>query len=251
VKKRGWRLSETKKIRADSGKVGTTLGSNDTALAQGRVEELEVGLLEEAFGGTLRVRAVGDDNIELVLVLLEELEAVTNVGVGVRVLEANGHAREVLLGETDDSLIDVAKGSLLDGGVLDNLTEDTTVTAADDKDLLRVGVGVQGEVGNHLLVGELIALGALDGAVKDEDGTVVAALEDKNILVLGLLVVKDLVDLKAHSLARPHVGLLGEPSICISPLSALFAICGHRGVMEGGYNKHTDDGGVGKLAHDE
>jgi hypothetical protein len=196
------------------------LGSDDTALAQGRLEELEVGLLEEALSGTLGVRAVGDDNIELVLAVLKELEAVTNVGVGVGVLEANGHAGEVLLGDTDDSLIDVAQGSLLDGGVLDDLTEDTTVTATDDKDLLGVGVGVHGEVGDHLLVGELIALSALDDIVKDEDGAVVAALEDKHILVLGLLVVQDLVDLEAHGLAGPHAGLLGEPSIYRSRLSA-------------------------------
>ena len=128
------------------------MGSDNTSLAQGRVKELEVGLLEEALGGTLGVRAVGDDNIELVLAVLEELEAVTNVGVGVGVLEANGHAGEVLLGDTDDSLVDVAQGGLLDGGVLDDLTEDTTVTATDDQDLLGVGVGVHGEVGDHLLV---------------------------------------------------------------------------------------------------
>lgn len=191
------------------------MGGDNAAIAQGRLEELEVGLLEEALGGTLGVRAVSDDNIELVLAVLEELEAVTNVGVSVGVLEANGHAREVLLGDTDDSLVNVAQGSLLDGGVLDDLTEDTTVTATDDQDLLGVGVRVHGEVGDHLLVGELIALSALDDVVEDENGAVVAALENKHILVLRLLVVNDLVDLEAHGLTGPHAGLLGEPSIYI------------------------------------
>ena len=95
--------------------------------------------------------------------------------MGVGVLEANGHAGEVLLGETDDSLIDVAQGGLLDAVVLDDLTEDTTVTTTDDQDLLGVGVGVHGEVGDHLLVGELITLGALDDVVQNEDGAVVGA----------------------------------------------------------------------------
>lgn len=189
------------------------MGSDNTALTESGVQELEVGLLEEALGGTLGVRAVGDDNVELVLAVLEELEAVTNVGVGVGVLEANSHAGEVLLGDTDDSLVDVAQGSLLDGSVLDDLTEDTTVTTADDEDLLGVGVGVHGEVSDHLLVGELIALSALDDIVQDEDGAVVTALEDEHILVLGLLVVDDLVDLQAHSLTGPHAGLLREPAI--------------------------------------
>lgn len=189
------------------------MGSDDTSLAKGRLQQLEVRLLEEGLGGALGVGAVSDDNIELVLAVLEELEAVTNVGVGVGVLEANGHAGQVLLGNTDNSFVDVAQSSLLDGSVLDDLTEDTAVTATNDEDLLGVGVGVHGEVGDHLLVGELIALGALDNVVQDENGTVVTALEDEDILVLGLLVVNDLVDLKAHGLTGPHAGLLREPAI--------------------------------------
>ena len=62
-------------------------------------------------------------------------------------------------------------------------------------------------------VRELIALSALDDIVQDEDSAVVTALEDEDILVLGLLVVQDLVDLEVHGLTRPHAGLLGEPAI--------------------------------------
>jgi hypothetical protein len=71
------------------------------------------------------------------------------------VLEADGHAGEVLLGETDDSLVNVAEGGLLDTVVLDNLAEDTTVTTSDDQNLLRVGVSVHGKVSDHLLVATL------------------------------------------------------------------------------------------------
>lgn len=85
--------------------------------------------------------------------------------------------------------------------MLDDLTENTTVTTTDDKDLLGVGVGVEGKVGDHLLVGELIALGSLNNVVEDEDVAVVGGLEEKHILVLALLVVEDLVDLEGHSLA--------------------------------------------------
>jgi hypothetical protein len=60
---------------------------------------------------------------------------------------------------------------------------------------------------------ELIPLGALDDVVQNENGAVVGALEDKHILVLGLLVVQDLVDLEVHGLAGPHIRLLGEPAI--------------------------------------
>jgi hypothetical protein len=153
------------------------------------------------------------------------------------VLEADRHAGEVLLGETNDSLVNVAEGGLLDTVVLDDLTEDTTVTTADDQDLLRVGVGVHGKVSDHLLVSvllsttvrvcdsemdvrELIALGALDDVVEDEDGAVVGRLKDEDVLVLALLVVKNLLDLERHGLAGPHVGDLAEPAI-YTELSAI------------------------------
>lgn len=41
-----------------------------------------------------------------------------------------------------------------------------------------------------------------------------------NILVLGLLVVEDLLDPQSHSLTRPHVGDLTEPTIFTCPQSA-------------------------------
>jgi hypothetical protein len=189
------------------------LGSNDTAIAEGVAQKLEVGLLEEALGRALGVRGVGDDNVELVLLGLEELEAVADVGGDFGVLVADAHAGEILLGEADDRFVDVAQNSLLNGLVLDNLTEDTAIATTDDEDLLGVRVRVHGEVGDHLLVGEFVALGALDDIVEDENVAVVAALENEDVLVLGLLVVQDLVDLEAHCLAGPHVGALREPAI--------------------------------------
>ena len=85
--------------------------------------------------------------------------------------------------------------------MLHDLAQDTTIAATDNQNPLGVGVGVHGEVGNHLLVGEFIALGALDDVVQDEDSAVVGRLEDEDILVLALLVVQDLLDSQSHGLA--------------------------------------------------
>ena len=98
-------------------------------------------------------------------------------------------------------LIDVAEDSLLDAVVLHDLAEHTAVTAADDKYPLGVGVRVHSEVGDHLLVGELVALGGLDDVVEDHDAAVVGGLEDQDVLILALLVVEDLLDAEDHSLA--------------------------------------------------
>jgi hypothetical protein len=179
----------------------TTLSSNDTALTESVVEELEIALLEESLSGTIGVGGVGDDDVELVLVVVEELDAIADVGLGLGVVEAASHGGEVLLGETDNSLVNVAEGGLLDTVVLDNLTENTTVTTTNDKDLLGVRMGVEGEVSDHLLVGELIALGALDDVVEDQNVAEVGGLEDEDVLVLGLLVDENLLNAEGHGMA--------------------------------------------------
>lgn len=168
---------------------------DDTTFPQSTKQQLEVWLLEKALSRTLWVAAVGDDDIEFVGAVSEELESVANVDLDIGVLETNGHSREVLLGETNDGLVNVTEDGLLDALVLDNLAKDTTIATSNDKNLLRVWVGVHGEVGDHLLVGELIALGALDDVVEDEDGAVIGGLEDEDVLVLALLVVEDFLDL--------------------------------------------------------
>lgn len=80
------------------------MGGDDTSFTQSAVQQLKVRLLEEGFGGALGVRGVGDDDVELVLLVLEELEAVADVDLDGGVLEADAHAGKVLLGDADDGL---------------------------------------------------------------------------------------------------------------------------------------------------
>jgi hypothetical protein len=179
------------------------LGSDDAAFLQRAEQQLEVRLLEQTLRGALRVAGVGDDDVELILAVCEELEPISHKRLRLRVLESNAHAGQVFLADADDRLVDIAEDGLLDRVMLDHLAEDTAVTTADDEDVLGVGVGVHGEVGDHLLVGELVALGALDDVVEDEDSAVVGGLEDKDVLVFGLLMVEDRVDFEDHGLAGP------------------------------------------------
>lgn len=201
------------KQRGVKEKVLTTLCGNDTALSESIMKKLEIRLLEQALCWALWVGAVGDDDIELALLLCKEFEAIANVGLDLGVLITDSHAGKVLLTETNDSLINVAEDGFLNTLVFDDLTENTTVTTTNDKNLLGAGVGVHGEMSDHLLVGELVAFGALNDVVENEDHAVVGGLKDKHILVLGLFVMNDLVNLEGHGLARPHVGDLTEPAI--------------------------------------
>jgi hypothetical protein len=82
----------------------TTLSSDNAAFSEGPKEQLEVRLLEQALCRPLWVRGVCDDDIKGVLEILQVLEAIADVDLHLGVLEANGHAGEVLLGEADDSL---------------------------------------------------------------------------------------------------------------------------------------------------
>lgn len=89
-----------------------------------------------------------------------------------------------LIVETPTHLINVAKNRLLHAVVLDDFAKHTTVAAANHEYFLRIGMGVHGEMGDHLLVSilisdalcspihlysvrKLIPFGALDDIVQD------------------------------------------------------------------------------------
>jgi hypothetical protein len=91
---------------------------------------------------------------------------------------------------------------------------------------------------------ELVPLGALNDIVKDQDHAMVTAFEDQDVLVLGLLVVQDLVDLQDHGLAGPLVGYLPEPAICHQSLGKLRATCIRHGRV-----CRTFDGGMCDFSH--
>ena len=60
---------------------------------------------------------------------------------------------------------------------------------------------------------ELIAFGALNDTIENEDITICLGLEDENVLVEGLFDVQDLPDLQGHGLTRPLGRDLAEPTI--------------------------------------
>ena len=80
------------------------LGGDDTALLESSEEKGEVWLLEESLGWSVWVGGVGDNNVKLVLVVIKELETISDVDLDLWVLVGDSHSWKVLLGKTDNGL---------------------------------------------------------------------------------------------------------------------------------------------------
>ena len=93
------------------GKRRTTLRGDYTAFSESAIKKLEVRLLEQHLGRTLWIRGVCDDDVEFILLVGKKLEPVANMSLDRWVLETNGHAREVLLRESDHGLVQVGSGT--------------------------------------------------------------------------------------------------------------------------------------------
>ncbi|KAH3662402.1 hypothetical protein OGAPHI_005654 [Ogataea philodendri] len=190
------------------------LSGDDTFLGESVVKKLEVWFLEQRLCRTFWVRGVGDDHVKTILVVVQELETVSDMDSDLWVGVRFGHLWEVFFGNGNDVLVNVTQNGFLDTLVLDDFSKDTTISSSNDQHLLRVWMGVQSKMGNHLLVGKLVSFGGLDDSVQNQDVTIVRGLEHQHILVLGLLGVQNLVHLERHGLAGPHgVANLGEPAV--------------------------------------
>jgi hypothetical protein len=96
--------------------------------------------------------------------------------------------------------------------VLQDFLGDAAVAAADDQHVLRLAVRQDRHVGHHLVIDELVARGDLRGAVEHQHLAEVLLLEQHEVLVLGLLLVKHLVDREGHAEAEVVEQRLGKPA---------------------------------------
>jgi hypothetical protein len=112
-----------------------TLSGENTLLGKSILQKLEEIRTKERLGGTIGIRGISNNNIILVGLILQEFETITNVDLDLGVLETNGHVGKILLGNTRNSLINVNKSSFFNTLVLDNFTENTTITTTNDKNL--------------------------------------------------------------------------------------------------------------------
>lgn len=129
------------------------LRSEDAVLSERLLDVGEVGLIEELGRWACGVGGIGDDHVELVLVLLDELETVTNVDLNAGVLISDRRVGQVLLSSVDYDLIDLADVQLLNRRVAGELTQDSSVSSSNHQHLLGVGVCEHRQMGDGLFTG--------------------------------------------------------------------------------------------------
>eukprot|EP00960_Hanusia_phi_P004396 128694-Hanusia_phi.AAC.1 len=96
-----------------------------------------------------------------------------------------------------------AQRTRLDAVMPHDLPQHAAVSSSDDTHVLGVGVGEEREMRDHLVVGELVSLRALDHSVQRHHLPVRLRLIHRHVLVLGLAMEQVRLDLDRHGLSRP------------------------------------------------
>ena len=190
-----------------------TLRRDNTSFPQRLIQQLKIIALKQRLRRPIRITAIRDNHIILRLMILQILEPIPDHHIHLLMLEPHAHARQELLAIPDHRLINIHQRRLLHTLMLHHLPQHPAISSSNDEHAFRIGVREEAEVRDHFLVGEFVALGALDHVVEDEHDAVVAALEDEHVLKLRFLVVQDLVHFERHGLPRPHVVDFAEPAV--------------------------------------
>lgn len=115
--------------------IGQTLRADDATLTEAFPHEQEKLVLEERFGRTNWVAGICDDHVILARIVPEICESIAHVHIDFWVFKSNSHGGEVGLANANNAFVNLDQGNRLYRGVLDNLTQDTAITATNDKDL--------------------------------------------------------------------------------------------------------------------
>ena len=170
------------------------LVDHDAVLAQGVVADAVELAGEVALGGAEGVRGVHDDQVVLLLAAADEAQGVVVEDVDAAVVETGGVLGQVGPAGLDDLGVHLHQVDPLDALVAGQLLDHAAVAGADDQHVLDAGMDRHRNVGDHLVVDELVALRELDVAVQGQHPPEFGGLEDVDALVVGLLGVQMLVD---------------------------------------------------------
>jgi hypothetical protein len=127
--------------------------------------------------------------------LVNKVNAIVNHQIKARIVIATGIVvGQVLAAERDDARIDFHHGDGFNGLMAGHFTQHCAVAAADNQNVLRVAVRQQRNVGHHLVIDKLVALGGLHHAVQRHHAAKGGVLEDDEILVIGFLMIEHVIN---------------------------------------------------------
>src|SRR5690606_17116159 len=136
----------------------------------------------------------GDNHIKGLRGLVNKIDAVVDNQLKARIVIATGiMVRQILTTERNHTGIDFHHSDGFEGLMTGDFTQHGTVAAADNQHMFRVAVGQQRDVGHHLVIDKLIALGGLHHTVQRHHAAKGSVLEDDQILMIGFLVVKHVI----------------------------------------------------------
>mmetsp|Transcript_4537 Transcript_4537/g.12402 ORF Transcript_4537/g.12402 Transcript_4537/m.12402 type:complete len:278 (+) Transcript_4537:252-1085(+) len=191
------------------------LGAHDTSWPHSPMKGLKERLFEQNLSWAHWIRAINNDGvIAALLSIAHKFNAITDVNLAPRVVEADCHLWEILLAYFWNHAIDLCHVDLLNGLVPRHLTQDAAITSTHNQYLFcRRLQCAKWEVGDHLLVRELITLSCLDDTIQQQDVAECCRSEHTDVLELGSSGEKDLLDFQRHAHSRPHGTEFGKPAI--------------------------------------
>jgi hypothetical protein len=150
-------------------------------------QAIEVGL-EQTDRRANGVGRIDQNDIEFILVVANIGEAVVDVQFDARMtaIDGAGHGRQQLDRFLDDQAVDLAEDGLLHLRVLDDFANTAAVAAADHQYLLRLRMGEEGRMHDHVVVDELVALGHHHQPVEEHHAPVFEGLDDVELLEFAL-----------------------------------------------------------------
>ncbi|MNF95152.1 hypothetical protein D3C84_778920 [compost metagenome] len=166
------------------------MNNGDAVLLQTVVHILIKYRLIERRRRPIRIRAVDQQHVERFFAALNPAESVRIDKPDTLVRCDGGGMRHPRLTYLNDTLVDLDDFDLLDRTVTKRLAGRAAIAAADHSDFSRRLVGRHRDMCNRLVINKAVLRRNLRGAVQHEHSPEPFRIDDANLLIRGLLVMK-------------------------------------------------------------
>ena len=207
------------RVRVVFVKGAALLVDHDAVLAE-RVETDAVKFAGKIpFERTERVRRIDDDEVVIRVALSQKAERIVVIDMYAPVVQLAGVLGQKGAADLDDLRVHLDEIDLLHALVARQFAHHATVSRADDENVAHAGVHGHGDVRDHLVVDELVALRQHDVAVQREHPAEFRRLKDIDLLIAAALRIQmpvhadAVLDVRRMKFAEPQFH--GDPPTLI------------------------------------